>query len=694
VTARPEGRILVVAPQPFYEDRGTPIAVRQVLQALGELGFAVDVLTFPIGTDIPVPGLRIFRSGNPLGFRRVPIGLSLRKVLLDLSLLPELQRRLARERYWCIHAVEEAAFPAAVLARRHGIPLLYDMQSSLAEQLGRLGPLRLRPARSALNAMERWLLRRSDLVVTSAGLATRVRETVPGVPVREWHFSSAPASSNPAAVERLRDGLGLRGRGTVVLYSGTFEAYQGLAELIAAIPAVRERKPDTTFVFVGADRANGLVVHAAAEPLVEAGALRIVDRQPREEMAAYLALADVLVSPRAYGGNLPLKIFDYLAAGRPIVATDIPTHRSVLSEDRAVLVAPETSAIARGILEVLDDPARADRLATAARSYAKSHLGWSRFVGSVETVIIPARNEGGTIAELIHAVRGQAPPGWRVEVVLVDDGSTDGTAAVARAAGARVLELGSPPGGGNPAAARNRGALAATGDPLVFLDADCRPASGWLARLLAGHAAGAAVVGGALDLPPGLPAMARCDYYCGWYHVHSRRPAGEVPNHPPGNLSVRRAEFERGPGFTEQQPIAYAHEELAWQAEIRGRGGRILFDPGAIVYHYNRPGFRNLLRRNYRWGFSAIESKAPTGAARLAWVYHHPLLLMVASLPLALASAGYNLAGWARARVLEPLLMLPAVLAARLAYSAGLVAGGLRWVRFGTAAAEARPRWE
>lgn len=313
---------------------------------------------------------------------------------------------------------------------------------------------------------------------------------------------------------------------------------------------------------------------------------------------------------------------------------------------------------------------------------------------STVSVIIPARNEARSIAGLVEAVREQAPPGWSVEVILVDDGSTDDTAAAARAAGARVVELGQRPGGGNPAVARNRGALAATGDPLVFLDADCRPAPDWLARLVATHADGAAVVGGALDLPPGLSPMARCDYYCGWYHVHSRRPAGEVPNHPPGNVSVRRREFERTPGFTEQQPIAYAHEELAWQAAILRRGGRIVFEPRAVVAHCNRPGFRNLLRRNYRWGFSAIESKAPTGAARLAWVYRYPALLVLASLPLALASTGYIVYCWARAGILEPVLMLPAVLAARMAYSAGLVAGAFRWMRYGTAAAEARPRWE
>jgi glycosyltransferase involved in cell wall biosynthesis len=310
------------------------------------------------------------------------------------------------------------------------------------------------------------------------------------------------------------------------------------------------------------------------------------------------------------------------------------------------------------------------------------------------TVVIPARNEERAIPFVINAVQASCPTGIALEILVVDDDSTDHTASVARSLGAKVIELGANASGGNPARARNQAAAVAEGDPIVFLDADCRPAVGWLTRLLLAHESGAAVVGGSLDLPPGLPWMARCDYYCGWYHVHSRRAADEVPNHPPGNLSVRRDEFRRTTGFTEQQPVAYAHEELAWQAEIRRRGGRIVFEPQAIVYHYNRPGFRNLLRRNYRWGFSAIESKAPTGAARMAWIYRYPAALVAASLPLALGSTAYILYCWVRAGVLEPLLMFPAVLAARLAYSGGLVAGGIRWIRHGGAATAMRPRWE
>jgi glycosyltransferase involved in cell wall biosynthesis len=310
------------------------------------------------------------------------------------------------------------------------------------------------------------------------------------------------------------------------------------------------------------------------------------------------------------------------------------------------------------------------------------------------SVIVPARNEAGSIASVIEAITSSCPARQALEIIVVDDGSTDGTVAVARAAGAQVLELGPDQEGGNPARARNRGAAMAQGDPIVFLDADCTPAPGWLPALLAAHEAGRQVVGGSLDLPPHLPVSARCDYYCGWYHVHSARPAGVVPNHPPGNLSVRRQLFAASVGFTEQHPIAYAHEELAWQAEVRRQGVEIYFEPKAIVYHRNRPGMANLLRRNYRWGYSAIESKAATGAARMAWIYRHPGFLIAGSFPLALVSTGYILGCWLKARILEPVLMLPALLAARLAYSAGLVAGGRRWIRHGGVAPAMRPRWE
>ena len=376
-------RVLLVAPQPFYEDRGTPIAVRQVAEGLGQLGYRVDLLTYPVGADIEAPGLRLIRAANPFGIKHVPVGLSLQKILLDIPLTLALQRQLSRGGYTCIHAVEEAAFPAVLLGRRYRVPVIYDMQSSLPEQLVTRVGFRSLPMRLLASRLEQWLLARADFVVSSAGLENRVRRIAPDARVREWHYPSVMVHAAETEGDALRHRLGISPDIPVVLYGGTFASYQGLTELIQAIPMVRARIPAATFVLVGAENGGGTALRAQAASLIQAGALRIIDRQPRHEISSYLSMADVLVSPRSHGGNLPLKVFDYLAAGRPIVATDIPTHRTVLNEERAVLVPPHTRGLAEGILSLLADPERAARLGHAARAYAQERLGWSSFVASL-----------------------------------------------------------------------------------------------------------------------------------------------------------------------------------------------------------------------------------------------------------------------------------------------------------------------
>lgn len=376
-------RVLLVSPQPFYQDRGTPIAVRQVLEGLSQVGYGVDLLTYPVGADIQVSGLRLLRVANPFGIKHVPVGLSVQKILLDIPLTFALQRQLSRGGYSCVHAVEEAAFPAVLLGGRYRVPVIYDMQSSLPEQLVTSAGFRSLPMRLLANRLERWLLERADFVVSSAGLEDRVHRIAPRARLREWHYPAVMVQAAETDGDALRRRLAIPPDAPVVLYGGTFEAYQGLTELIQAIPLVRAKVPGATFVLVGAENGSGSAIRAQAAQLIDRGVLRVIDRQPRHEISSYFSMADVLVSPRSHGGNLPLKVFDYLAAGRPIVATDIPTHRSVLNEQRAVLVPTHTDGIAAGIVSLLDDPERAARLAKAARAYAEERLGWSRFVGTL-----------------------------------------------------------------------------------------------------------------------------------------------------------------------------------------------------------------------------------------------------------------------------------------------------------------------
>lgn len=375
--------VLVLAPQPFYEDRGTPIATRQLLTALNELGYRADLLTFPGGRSPVLSGVRYIRAADPLNIKAVPIGFSFRKLWLDLFLLAALRRQLRQRQYVCIHALEEGAFLAVLAARRHGIPVIYDMQSSMAEQMAKVVLLGNKPARALLTACERWLIRRADKIVTSAGLAERVRRLVPGADVREWEYSSRAPEVAPHEVAQLRTELQIEPDAPVVVYTGNFEGYQGLPLLIESMPAVLRRVSRTVFVLVGAHDSHLASTLRQLNGRVPDGAYRLVGRQPRELIPRYLALADVLVSPRVYGGNLPIKILEYLAAGRPIVATSIPAHRALLTDDLALLTEPSPEALARSITTLLTEPKKAEELALVAREHAERNLSWIAFVQSV-----------------------------------------------------------------------------------------------------------------------------------------------------------------------------------------------------------------------------------------------------------------------------------------------------------------------
>ena len=375
-------RVLVVAPQPFFQARGTPIAVRWVVESLSELGFRVDVLTFPLGRSLDIRNVRYVRVRNYLRFRSIPIGFSFRKVWLDFLLWLELKRLLRAGGYVCVHAVEEAALLAVRAARPHGIPVVYDMQSSIAEQLSRHWLFGLPLIRRVVERSERWVLRNADRVACSAGLEERIKRLVPSAHVLRWTF---PGTYHEAAVSsraEMRAELGISPDQPVVVYTGNFAGYQGLVELVRAIKIVRAVHSEVVFVLVGASLGESGAVGRRLRT-IPSEAYRLVPRQPSSRMPTYLAAADIAVSPRQFGSNLPLKVIEYLAAGLPIVATDIRAHTTLLDDRLALLVGPSGQQIARGTIRLIEDAVLRAQYGDAARTYASRHLGPEAFLLSV-----------------------------------------------------------------------------------------------------------------------------------------------------------------------------------------------------------------------------------------------------------------------------------------------------------------------
>ena len=359
----------MLAPEPFFEPRGTPFSEFHRIKALGTLGHHVDLVTYPIGRDVALPNLRIFRSPRPPFVTRVPIGPSAVKVVLDALMLVTIARRALAGGYDAIHSHEEMGLVGMWLSKLMGIPHLYDMHSSLPQQLSNFRFSGSALLRRVFDAAETRMIAGSDVViticqelqdtVTAMGHGDRaiLIENVMGGDVEE------PPTLTPAS---LRERWGIPADAPIVLYTGTFEAYQGLELLIQAATLLAQTHPAARVLIVGGEPAQV----AAAQQLAaatRAGNVVFTGQQPAREIPAFVAASAVLASPRIRGTNTPLKIYSYLRSGTPIVATNLLTHTQVLNATVASLVAPEPAPFAAAVAALLDDPGAGRALADAAR---------------------------------------------------------------------------------------------------------------------------------------------------------------------------------------------------------------------------------------------------------------------------------------------------------------------------------------
>lgn len=392
-------RILFLAPQPFFEVRGTPLAVLHMTRTLAALGHEVDLLTFPQGEPAPSDGVRHLRSLRlPVG--RVKAGPSLAKVALDVPFVIEAAGRLAFGRYDVVHAVEEAAHLIAPFARLLRVPLVMDVDSSIPDQLRYSGFATRGPVLWLAKALEHQALRHSAAAVTvCASLTEAVRSRAPQLPVFQVEdppLADRNAPPAAAAVAELRGALGLSAL-PVILYSGNFEPYQGVPLLLEAMAQVAAAQ----LLLMGGEPHEVDALRAKARAVGLDGRCTFSGKRPPSELPLFLALADVLASPRVKGENTPFKVYTYLASGKPIVATRIATHTQVLDDGNAFLAAPEPSAFAAALRQALEQREQAQARAEAGYALVQREYGLARYrekiaraYAEVERLAAPVRRRG------------------------------------------------------------------------------------------------------------------------------------------------------------------------------------------------------------------------------------------------------------------------------------------------------------
>ena len=363
-------KILFLAPQPFYQERGSPIANDMILQLLSDRGEEVNVVTYSEGCDIYYDHVNVYRIRKLPYIKNIKPGFSGKKIICDFLMFLKVIRLVLKTRYHLVHAVEESVFIALFIKICLRIPYLYDMDSSLPEQMIEKYP-RLVPISFCFDWFEKIAVNNALVVVpVCQAIANRVAryqprqiELIPDVSLLKSKSNEQP--------EKLRQLLNIDG--IILMYVGNLERYQGIGLLLESMVLVLQQTDIANLIVIGGDSDDIIAYRQQAKQLGIEDRVYFLGPRPTNLIAEYLGQADILVSPRIKGKNTPMKIYSYLDSGKAVVATDLPTHTQVMDRRVAVLAKPNPDEFAHGLLCLIKDPELRSRLGAAGKKMVKEN---------------------------------------------------------------------------------------------------------------------------------------------------------------------------------------------------------------------------------------------------------------------------------------------------------------------------------
>jgi len=378
--------ILMLSPEPFFQPRGTPISVYFRIKALSDLGNKVDLITYPLGENKYIENLKILRIPNVFSIKKIKIGPSFMKIPLDLLLSFKAFFRLTKRRYDLIFSHEEAAPIGVILAKIFHLPHLYDMHSSLPQQLENFNFSHSPLIKKIFLCMEKFVLKNSHaIIVICLDLLKKVKnkgfekKTV----ILENFLNFDYRESSTLEINKGKNKYSPGGE-KIVLYTGNFQSYQGISLLLKAASKIKNK--NVVFLLIGGTKSRVEEMKKIAKDLKIEDKIHFIGQVNPSQIPMFISIADVLISPRISGTNTPLKIYSYLKSGKPLVATNLWTHTQILNDKIAILVRPDAESLAEGLLYALFNDG-AQRIGKTAKEWAKKLYNYTQYLEKIKEVL-------------------------------------------------------------------------------------------------------------------------------------------------------------------------------------------------------------------------------------------------------------------------------------------------------------------
>jgi 1,2-diacylglycerol 3-alpha-glucosyltransferase len=409
--------IAMVAACAFPANHGSPASVREMSDTLSQMGHAVHIVTYPMGQkDIVVRYAKVHRTGPFRPETNAKVGPSPEKFLEDLALLRLLLRVVRRERIDIIHAHNYEAALIGVMAKWiTGRPLLYNAVNLMSDELA--GYNFIRPAwlaraiargldwfvpifpdhiTAVSPELKQWLIER--------GTAERKVDMVPAGIVPEMFDNADP--------EKIRRRHQINGR-AIVMYTGILNAFQRIDYLLRAFAVVSKQLPDTLLMMVSAlvSESHQREHKKLADQLGISDAIMWIAPHSLEDLSSYLALASVTVISRPECPGHPVKLLNYMLAGKPIVCFEGSAKGLRHLHDAFIVPNHDCEALGKGIITLLKDRALAARLGANARTTAIANFDWRIICQRIEHIYdkLLGKPEFGDVRSERHAL-ARLPP--------------------------------------------------------------------------------------------------------------------------------------------------------------------------------------------------------------------------------------------------------------------------------------------
>jgi glycosyltransferase involved in cell wall biosynthesis len=368
-------RVLMLAPTPFFADRGCHVRILEEARAVIPCGVELRLVTYHIGRD--VPGFPIDRIASVPWYGKLEAGPSWHKPYLDLLLLVKALRVARSFKPDLIHAhIHEGAFIGAILKKVLRVPLLFDCQGSLTAEITDHGFVRdgsLLQRGFAL--LERWINRSSDFIIASAGPTVEllVSGGVPRERVRALMDGVDTTVFAPLPKDEIRARLGLPVDRPIVSYLGLLNSYQGVDLLLEAAALLKGQGAKLHFLVMGFPEGG---YREKAEALGLSGMITFTGRVPYHEAPLYLCAGDLAVSPKISLTEANGKLFNYMACGLPSVVFDTPVNREILGDAALYAKYGDPAELAGALGRLAGDRELREKLGHLGRARAVSEHSW------------------------------------------------------------------------------------------------------------------------------------------------------------------------------------------------------------------------------------------------------------------------------------------------------------------------------